>query len=157
MTPLRVLVAAPAWWPAVAFGGPVAAGRELVSRLVGRGHAVRVVTTTLRDARKGQSFRSRHDLVDGAEVTYLATPVRYRWMGVTPTLPWALARQPCPDVVHLFGFRDPVTTGVATWARLRGIPYVFEPAGMFLPRLRKVALKRALDATLCRGVAASAA
>ena len=34
-------------------------------------------------------------------VTYLATPLRYRWMGVTPTLPVALRRLAKPDVVHV--------------------------------------------------------
>jgi glycosyltransferase involved in cell wall biosynthesis len=78
-------------------------------------------------------------------------------MGVTPTLPAALARVNRPDVVHIFGFRDPVTTGVAAWCRIARVPYVFEPLGMFEPRLRKVLLKRALDATLYRGVARGAA
>jgi len=59
--------------------------------------------------------------------------------------------------VHVFGFRDPVTTGTAAWCRLARVPYVFEPLGMFEPRLRKVALKRLLDATLYRGVARGAA
>ena len=90
-------------------------------------------------------------------MTYLATPLRYRWMGVTPTLPLALRRCARPDVAHVIGFRDPLTTVVAAWCRARGIPYVFEPVGMFRPRLRKVRLKRALDATLARGVAAGAA
>jgi glycosyltransferase involved in cell wall biosynthesis len=57
----------------------------------------------------------------------------------------------------VFGFRDPVTTATAAWARLRGIPYVFEPLGMFRARLRKVAVKRTLDSTLYRGVASGAA
>ena len=155
--PLRILVASPAYWPAHAFGGPVAVLRELVSRVVRDGHAVDVVTTTLRDVGERPSPRTHVDVVDGARVTYLATPVRYRWMGVTPTLPLALRRTQRPDVAHVVGFRDPLTTGVATWCRLRGVPYVFEPVGMFRPRLRKVRLKRALDATLGRGVAAGAA
>src|SRR6266545_373663 len=41
--------------------------------------------------------------------------------------------------------------------RVARVPYVFEPLGMFEPRLRKVFLKRALDATLYRGVARGAA
>jgi len=154
---LRILFASPAWWPAVAFGGPVGVGRELTARLAARGHSVRVLTTSLAGLESRGALRSREDVIDGARVRYLATPLRYRWMGITPTLPLALAREPRPDVVHVFGFRDPVTTAVAAWARLRGLPYVFEPLGMFRPRLRKVALKRALDATLYRGVAAGAA
>jgi glycosyltransferase involved in cell wall biosynthesis len=60
-------------------------------------------------------------------------------------------------VAHVFGFRDVVTTGTAAWCRLRRVPYVFEPLGMFEPRLRKVFLKRALDASVYRGVARGAA
>ena len=44
-------------------------------------------------------------------VHYLATPARYRWMGITPTLPVELERAERPDVVHVFGFRDPVDDG----------------------------------------------
>ena len=155
--PLRILFAAPAWWPAVAFGGPIPVARELTRQLVARGHEVEVVTTTLVDLQQQTGGRTRVELVDGARVHYLATPLRYRWMGITPTLPAALARLVRPDVVHVLGFRDVVTTGAAAWARVRRIPYVLEPLGMFRPRLRKVALKRGLDATLYRGVAGGAA
>lgn len=154
--PLRILFACPAYWPAHAFGGPVVVARELVSRLVARGHDVDVVTTTLTEVDRRPGRRTRIETVDGARVTYLATPLRYRWMGITPTLPVALRRLRRPDVAHVMGFRDPVTTGVAAWCRMRRVPYVFEPVGMFAPRLRKVALKRVLDATLTRGVAAGA-
>jgi len=154
---LRILFAAPAWSPSRAFGGPVVAANELVRRLVARGHDVDVLTTTILDLDRRPAPRSSTGVVEGANVRYLATPLRYRWMGITPTLPFALARLPRPDVLHVFGFRDPITTGTAAWSRLRGVPYVFEPLGMFQPRLRKVLLKRALDATLYRGVARGAA
>ena len=153
---LRILFAAPAWWPAAAFGGPVVAARELTSRLVARGHSVEVLTTSLESLDRPGSWHSRVEERDGVRVHYLATPARYRWMGITPTLPVELERAERPDVVHVFGFRDPVTTMGAAWARLRGVPYVFEPLGMFRARLRKVALKRALDSTLYRGVASGA-
>jgi glycosyltransferase involved in cell wall biosynthesis len=154
---LRILFAAPAYWPATAFGGPIWVQRELARGLVKRGHELEVVTTSLLDLHRPGASRTRLEAVDGARVHYLATPLRYRWMGVTPTLPLALRRLPRPDVVHLFGFRDVVTTGVASWARVRRIPYVLEPLGMFRPRLRKVRLKRAFDATVARGIASSAA
>jgi glycosyltransferase involved in cell wall biosynthesis len=153
---VKILFASPAYWPAHAFGGPVVVARELVSRLVARGHEVEVVTTTLRDVGERPERRTRIEVVDGARVTYVGTPVRYRWMGITPTLPFSLRRLERPDVVHVLGFRDPVSTLVSAWCRRRGIPYVFEPVGMFRPRLRKVALKRVFDATLVRGVASGA-
>jgi glycosyltransferase involved in cell wall biosynthesis len=154
---LRILFASPAYWPAEAFGGPVWVQRELTRRLVERGHQVEVVTTSLVDLERRGSARSRVDEVDGARVHYLGTPFRYRWMGVTPTLPVVLARLERPDVVHIFGFRDVLGTTVAAWARTRRMPYVFEPLGMFKPRLRKVRVKKAFDATVARGVASGAA
>ncbi len=154
---LRILFAAPAWWPALAFGGPIPVTRELTERLAAHGHGVSVVTTTLVDLHSRPSRHTRTEKRHGVEITYLATPLSYRWMGITPSLPVALERLPRPDVVHVLGFRDAVSTGVAAWARLRRIPYVFEPLGMFEPRLRKVTLKRTLDATLYRGVAGGAA
>jgi glycosyltransferase involved in cell wall biosynthesis len=154
---LRIVFASPAWWPAVAFGGPIWIGRELTERLAGRGHDVEVLTTTLLDLDHPGAPRSRTDSVEDVRVRYLATPLRYRWMGITPGLPLELKRLGRPDVVHVFGFRDVVTTGVAAWARARSIPYVFEPLGMFKPRLRKVRFKRVFDATVARSVTAGAA
>ena len=155
--PLRILLASPAYWPARAFGGPVVVARELIARLIARGHAVDIVTTTLVDLEHRPASRSSTATVDGATVHYVGTPLHYRWMGITPTLPLSLRQLPRPDVVHVFGFRDPVTTLTAAWCRMRNIPYVLEPLGMFRPRLRKVRLKAALDASLYRGVASGAA
>src|SRR6266542_2314779 len=152
---LRILFATPAYWPAAAFGGPIWVQRELARGLVDRGHQVEVMTTSVLDVQRRGA--ARVEIVDGARVHYLATPLRYRWMGITPTLPVALARLHRPNVAHVFGFRDPITTGTAAWCRIAHVPYVFEPLGMFQPRLRKVLLKRALDATVYRGVAHGAA
>src|SRR4029079_6695259 len=110
-TGVRILFAAPAWAPSRAFGGPVVAAGALVSRLVARRDVVDVLTTTILDLHRRPSARSRISVVDGATVHYLGTPLRYRWMGITPTLPIELARLHRPDVVHIFGFRDPITTG----------------------------------------------
>lgn len=156
---MRVLFATPAFWPAVAFGGPIVMARELTEGLRERGHEVSVVTTGLRAIGEppAERRRTRRDVVAGVPVTYLATPARYRWMGITPSLPLMLRGLPRPDVVHVFGFRDVVTTGTALWARATRTPYVFEPLGMFEPRVRKVRTKRALDATLYRSVWSGAA
>src|SRR5438067_13914798 len=115
---MRILFAAPVWWPSSAFGGPVTAARELVRRLVQRGHDVDVVTSTIVGLQDRPGRRSYVELVDGATVHYLGTPLRYRWMAITPALPFALSRLERPDVVHVVGLRDPVTTGAAAWGRV---------------------------------------
>jgi glycosyltransferase involved in cell wall biosynthesis len=155
--PLSILFATPAYWPAVAFGGPIPVARELVRHAVEHGHEVHVVTTTRLDLQRRPAMRSSRAIVDGAEVHYLGTPVAYRWMGFTPSLPLVLARLAQPDVVHVMGLRDPLSTATALWCRARRIPYVLEPLGMFRPRLRKVRLKRAFDAALGRPVTGGAA
>ena len=147
---MRILFATPAYWPAVAFGGPTSMAKELTEALVRRGNEVEVVTTSLRAIGEPPAARlhSTRSEVGGVKVEYLATPLRYRWMGITPGLPLRLARAGRPDVVHVFGFRDVVTTVTAAWARARRIPYVFEPLDMVLPRYRNVPLKVAFDRAL---------
>jgi glycosyltransferase involved in cell wall biosynthesis len=132
--------------------------KELTEGLARLGHEVRVVTTSLRAVGEPPAARwqSRTRDVGGVTVEYLATPVRYRWMGVTPTLPLSLVRGRPPDIVHVFGYRDVVTTAAAAWARVRRTPYVFEPLNMFVPRFRNVPLKRTFDAVVGRPVARGA-
>jgi glycosyltransferase involved in cell wall biosynthesis len=154
---VRILFATPAYWPAVSFGGPIPVARQLCEGLAARGHEVHVVTTSLTDVRSGRSWHGTTREVDGVTVHYLATPARYRWMGLTPGLPVALERLPRPDVAHVFGFRDVVTTVTAAWCLARRVPYVFEPLGMFEPRVRKLRVKRAFDATVARHVVRGAA
>jgi glycosyltransferase involved in cell wall biosynthesis len=133
--------------------------KELTAGLVRAGHRVDVLTTSLEtvDGPPRSRFRSSIAEVDGVSVRYLATPLRYRWMGITPTLPAFWPRRQRPDVVHVFGFRDVVTTFTGAWARALRIPYVFEPLDMFVPRYRNVALKRAFDRLLGGPVARGAA
>jgi glycosyltransferase involved in cell wall biosynthesis len=130
--------------------------RALARELSQLGHTVDVVTTTLVRIGERPARATRVADVDGAAVRYLATPLRFRWFGLAPTLTRELRALPRPDVVHVFGFRDWVSTISARWCRREGVPYLFEPLGMFRPKLRKVRLKRALDATVYREVAAGA-
>jgi glycosyltransferase involved in cell wall biosynthesis len=143
--PLRILFSAPAYWPAQGFGGPIWEARELAAGLAARGHTIDVVTTTLHDLRFGRSLRSHSASVDEVSVHYLATPFRYRWMGVTPTAPLLLGRLKSPDVAHILGFRDPIGVALAAWCRRHQLPYVLQPLGMLMPQLRKVRMKRVLD------------
>ena len=150
--PLRILIATPAYWPSTAFGGPIQVFRALVAGLTERGHRVEVVTSSLVELGRAGSRRTSVREIDRARVHFAATPARFRWMGITPTVPLLLRQLERPDVAHVFGFRDPVGTLVARWCRRHRVPYAFEALGMFAPKLRKVRLKRTLDATLFREV-----
>ena len=156
---MRVLFATPAYWPAVAFGGPVWVARALTEGLAARGHRVDVVTTSLRSIGEppAERVRTRTRTEAGVHVHELATPLRYRWMGITPSLPLVLRSLPRPDVVHVFGYRDVITTLTAGWARARSIPYVFEPLDMYVRRYRSVSIKRAFDRVVGEKVARGAA
>jgi glycosyltransferase involved in cell wall biosynthesis len=110
------------------------------------------VTTSLAALNQRPPRNTRTGSIDGVAVHYLGTPFRYRWMGITPTIGRRLSELECPDVIHVFGFRDFVGTLCAGWARRHRVPYVFEGLGMVRPRLRKVALKHVLDRTLYRSV-----
>ena len=142
---LQILFAAPSYWPAVSFGGPIWMARELNAHAAANGHHVDVVTTSLPKISTRGAWRTQARDVDGTTVYYLATPICYRGTGITPTLRTWLGRLARPDIVHIFGYRDVVSTGTARWCRRHRIPYVFEPLGMLLPKLRKVALKRVID------------
>jgi glycosyltransferase involved in cell wall biosynthesis len=157
--PLRVLFATPAYWPATAFGGPTRAAKELTEGLVRSGHHASVLTTSLLtvDGPPARRLHSERAVVAGVDVRYLATPLRYRWMGITPGLPVAWPWRERPDIVHVFGYRDVVTTLTAAWAKALRVPYVFEPLDMFVPQFRNVPLKRAFDRALGQPVAHGAA
>jgi glycosyltransferase involved in cell wall biosynthesis len=154
--PLRILIATPVYWPSTAFGGPIQVVRSLVAGLAARGHEVEVVTSSLVELGRAGSPRTEVRELDGARIHYAATPARFRWMGITPTLPFLLRKLERADVAHVLGFRDPVGTLVAWRCRRMNVPYAFEGLGMFAPKLRKIRLKRILDATLFRGVARGA-
>ena len=96
--------------------------------------------------------RDAAESLDGVTVHYLGTPVRYRWMGVTPTIRRRLDELERPDVSTCSASATSSARCRAGWARRRRLPYVFEGLGMVRPMLRKVALKRAADRTVYRPV-----
>src|SRR6267143_1174733 len=52
-----------------------------------------------------------------------------------------LARLQNFDIVHIFGLYDLLGPAVAAASRKRGLPYVLEPIGMFVPIVRNLWLK----------------
>ena len=130
----RILFSAPAYWPALAFGGPIWMARELNEEMVRRGHYVDVLTTSLMDVRSGRSRRTVRERYRGRGRSVSRHARSLSVDGSHTSLPLWLRSLERPTVAHIFGFRDPLGTAVAAWCRGHGVPYVFEPLGMFMPR-----------------------
>ena len=155
---LRILFAAPAWWPGDGVrrpggGGEGADDAPRRARSLGRGgddepqrpRSARRLALADRRARRRARPLSRHAgplPLDGHHADAAARARR-----------GSSGRTSCTCSASATRSRRPPPPGPACGA----IPYVFEPLGMFRPRLRKVALKQALDSTLYRGVASGAA
>lgn len=124
------------------FGGPTVVAERLAASLRIRGCDVLVVG----------AGRAETPGSVGLPVlaSFHATPVP-RSVGV---LRRAVAQA---DVVHVLGYRDPVGTLAAWYARRAGVPYALEPVGMHRRRLRSLRLKAAFDRTIGRLIIGGAA
>jgi glycosyltransferase involved in cell wall biosynthesis len=141
--------------------------RALAEGLARRGHQVSVLTTDWGleqrfekrpkevPAREGPYGRSRE--IGGVAVVYLAKWLQYRSASWNPGLRRYLrAELKNFDVAHIFGLYDLLGPGTARECQKRGIPYVVEPIGMYLPIVRNLWLKRIYHRFLGREMVAGA-
>ena len=155
---MRILFLTRCFFPAVEYGGPIFVMNELLQRLVARGHQVTVWTTDLLNLKEKMPNSPFEDEVLGGKVVYLRTGPGYRWDRIAPGLD-----RHCRtnlhgfDVIHIFGYRDFLSPWVCHYASRRGIPYVLEPLGSFLPHLRSFRKKWAYDRTLGKVIVSHAA
>jgi glycosyltransferase involved in cell wall biosynthesis len=150
---MRILKVTETYAPFLEFGGPPVKVRALAEGLAGRGHQVTVLTADwglekrlatqadkIAAERSPFGWRVREN---GVEAIYLPSWLHYRRVSWNPAVKrycrvW-LAKF---DVVHIFGLYDLLGPAVAAASRKRGIPYVVEPIGMFIPIVRNLWLKR---------------
>ncbi|HXY25322.1 MAG TPA: glycosyltransferase [Candidatus Acidoferrum sp.] len=150
---MRILNVTETYAPFLEFGGPPVKVRALAEGLARRGHQVTVLTADWGFEKRierlgGQTAGERSPFgwrrrEKGVEAIYLPTWLHYRRVSWNPAVNrycrvW-LAKF---DVVHIFGLYDLLGPAVATACRKRGIPYVVEPIGMFVPIVRNLWLKR---------------
>ncbi len=150
---MRILNVTQSYAPFFEFGGPPAKVRALAEGLSARGHEVTVLTSDWGLQKRLSEhpeeptalhgpFGSRREL-NGVTAIYLPNWFHYRAVSWNPALPRYLrARLADFDIVHIFGLYDLLGARVAAECRKRGIPYVVEPIGMFVPIVRNVFLKR---------------
>ena len=79
----------------------------------------------------------------GVQSIYIPTWLRYHRVSWNPAVKrYCRARLQNFDIVHIFGLYDLLGPAVTAASRKRGLPYVLEPIGMFVPIVRNLWLKR---------------
>jgi glycosyltransferase involved in cell wall biosynthesis len=149
---MRILNVTETYAPFLEFGGPPVKVRALSEGLARGGHTVGVLTADWGFEKRVQSegeniaaerspfgWRSNEN---GVQAIYLPTWFRYRALSWNPAVKrYCRARLQNFDVVHIFGLYDLLGPPVARACRIRNIPYVLEPIGMFVPIVRNFLLK----------------
>lgn len=157
---MRILNVTASYEPFLEFGGPPVKVRALSGGLARRGHSVTVLTPdwgieerqhkdTGLGAERGPFGWKRYQ--SGVQAIYLPTWLRRRALSWNPAVKrFCRERLREFDVVHIFGLYDLLGPAVARACRSRGLPYVVEPIGMFVPIVRNIWLKRMYHALLGR-------
>ena len=149
---MRILNVTETYAPFLEFGGPPVKVRALSEGLARRGHTVGVLTADWGFEKRLQNeepkiaaerspfgWRSNEN---GVQAIYLPTWLRYRALSWNPAAKrYCRARLQNFDMVHIFGLYDLLGPAVAGACRVRNIPYVLEPIGMFVPIVRNLWMK----------------
>jgi len=149
---MRILNVTETYAPFLEFGGPPVKVRALSEGLARRGHTVGVLTADWGFEKRLQSEAAKitaerspfgwRNNENGVQAIYLPTWWRYRALSWNPAVQrYCRARLQAFDVVHIFGLYDLLGPAVAGACRVRKIPYVLEPIGMFVPIVRNFLLK----------------
>jgi len=150
---MRILNVTETYAPFLEFGGPPVKVHALAQRLAQRGHQVSVLSADWGIEKRlpalGPEIRAERSpfgwrlTEKGVPAIYLPTWLRYHAISWNPAVKrYCRARLQNFDVVHIFGLYDLLGPAVAAVCRARGLPYVVEPIGMFLPIVRNFWLKR---------------
>lgn len=135
---MRILNVTQSYYPFQNRGGPAFKVRSISRALVGKGHAVTVLTADLGLGAKGvesvaavRSTEGWRSSQDGVEAIYLDTRFHYRSLTVNPgVITFCQRRLRDFDLVHIYGLYDLLGPAVARSCRRLGIPYLVEPLGM---------------------------
>jgi glycosyltransferase involved in cell wall biosynthesis len=149
---MRILNVTETYAPFLEFGGPPVKVRALSEGLARRGHQVTVLTADWGIAKRMERGEGKIDVEmspfgwrsedNGVQAIYLPTWLRYRAVSWNPAVKrYCRARLQNFDVVHIFGLYDLLGPAVAAACRARGVRYVLEPIGMFVPIVRNLLLK----------------
>lgn len=165
---MRILNVTASYDPFLEFGGPPVKVRSLSEGLGKRGHRVTVLTPDWgiekRMADPGAGLTAERcpfgwmTEENGVQAIYLPTWLRRRALSWNPAAKrYCRARLREFDVAHIFGLYDLLGPAVAATCREKGLPYVVEPIGMFVPIVRNLWLKRLYHSLMGRRLLSGAA
>src|SRR5260370_24532997 len=149
---MRILNVTETYAPFFEFGGPPVKVRALSEGLARRGHQVTVLTADWGVEKRLQNQEEKMTAErspfgwrrneNGVQAIYVPTWLYYRSVSWNPAVKrYCRARLQNFDVVHIFGLSDMLGPAVAAASRKRGLPYVLEPIGMFVPIVGNLWLK----------------
>jgi glycosyltransferase involved in cell wall biosynthesis len=149
---MRILNVTETYAPFLEFGGPPVKVRALSEGLARRGHTVGVLTADWGLEKQMQTQEGKitgerspfgwRSTENGVQAIYLPTWLRYRAVSWNPAVKrYCRARLGNFDVAHIFGLYDLLGPAVAAACRVRNLPYVLEPIGMFVPIVRSLRIK----------------
>jgi glycosyltransferase involved in cell wall biosynthesis len=148
---MRILNVTASYAPFLEFGGPPVKVRALAEGLAKRSHNVTVLTADWGIEKRLAGTGARIEPSpfgwkreeSGVTAIYLPTWLKRRALSWNPAVKrFCRVKLQNFEVVHIFGLYDLLGPAVAAACRVRGIPYVVEPIGMFLPIVRNIWLKR---------------
>ena len=147
---MQILQVTIRYYPELQYGGPPQKIHALSRGLESRGHSVKVVTL--------HSVQRSGRVVEheGIEVSYLPWVGRGTWQ--VPLSASMLAEEiRRSDLVHCYGLYNLLCPAAAFLARRADRPFVLEPLGMYVPRLRNVGAKRFYNSVFTRWMGRHAA
>ena len=141
---MKILFVTPYYYPEVQFGGPPRRIHTMSRHLIARGHAVRVLTF---HSNRPQSTGNIEQ--DGVQTTYLP------WLGsglrqIPSSKRAANDAVNRADIIHCYGLYNLLVPMASFLAAKKDKPFLLEPMGMYVPRVKNVLAKRFYNATLTR-------
>jgi glycosyltransferase involved in cell wall biosynthesis len=141
---VQILFITPFYAPEWKFGGPPRKISSLAKELTRRGHNVRVVT--FHSERPNERGQARIDSIDVQYLPWLGTGLR-QWPRDLGPLRQEIE---AASIVHCYGLYNSICPAAARLALRSSTPFVIEPMGMFVPRVRRFFLKRIYNAIVTR-------
>jgi len=143
---MRILKVTRCFYPAFEYGGPISVMLTLARSLIKKGHHVTVCSSNLLNPKEKMSQKTVIRNVDGIQVIYLNSWFNYHWEAFAPEI-FSFCRKKLRgfDLIHIYGYRDFLSTVVCYYAQKWEIPYVLEPIGMLIPCIRSYAKKKIYD------------